>query len=443
MSTNQEKRPNRFLLYGFIALVTIAAIAIAFYTIPQYLTPKNLKLLFDADGTELSGFIILLVILSVSNSYPLPNKHKDDEFNISTIIIYSAILYREVGIAVLLVLLSSLFTFTRRDDKRISHIFNTPIYKTLFNVSSIIVALYLGWLCFHATYPFQPQVQGKLMLPQVLLPSLIYLLVFLLVNSLIPATLFSILSGKPFIQLFLYGVTTMMPTLLMLAPLGFLLAFFFLTNPYIALLFFIPLMFARYAFKLYLDSREKYMKTISTLTTAIEAKDQYTEGHSRRVGEYAVEIATFMGIKGTRIENIKVAAVLHDIGKIGIEDEILRKPGKLSPEEWDRIRQHPSIGVHILEEVEMPQSVKDMIEYHHLHYDHSGYPPKSGDREIPMEVHIITLADAYDAMTSDRPYRRALSEEIALQNIVDGRGSQFHPDVVDAFLKMKATATKH
>ena len=204
-----------------------------------------------------------------------------------------------------------------------------------------------------------------------------------------------------------------------------------------ALLFFVPLLFARYAFKLYLDSKEQYLRTISTLTAAIEAKDEYTEGHSKRVAEYAVEIAHAMGLRSARIENIKVASVLHDIGKIGIDDKILRKPSKLTKAEWSKIEEHPTIGIKILEEVTMPEAVKEMIHYHHVRYDRKGYPEIGNSTRIPLEVHIISLADAFDAMTSDRPYREALTEEMAMEIIVQERGKQFHPDVVDVFLKMK------
>lgn len=441
MSAAKENRTSAVLLNLMIMMLAIMAALIAYRYVPDYLV-----VLVKNENDDVVGFIILLIVLSFSRSMPLPTSRKDEEFNIAPIIIYTALIYKGIGATVLLMIISSFFTFVRHEDGRIHHAFNTPLSKTVFNCASVIVPLYFGWLCYASAYhDFRTVLPPNvvLQLPDILLPSVVYLLVFLLINSLCMAALFRLLHHAPFFHNLRYGFFSMLPTMMMLAPLGFLLAYFFVVSAYIALLFFIPLLFARFAFKLYLDSREQYMKTISTLTTAIEAKDEYTEGHSRRVGEYAVEIATFMGIKGPRIENIKVAAVLHDIGKIGIEDKILRKPGKLTPEEWDRIRQHPSIGVHILAEVEMPQTVRDMIEYHHLHYDNSGYPPKRGDREIPMEVHIITLADAYDAMTSDRPYRRALPEEVALQNIMEGKGTQFHPDVVDAFLRMKATAVKH
>ena len=120
-----------------------------------------------------------------------------------------------------------------------------------------------------------------------------------------------------------------------------------------------PLLLARYSFKLYLESKEQYYKIIQTLTAVIEAKDEYTEGHSRRVAYYVEKIAERMRLSPNRIESLKVAALLHDIGKIGIEDSILQKPGKLTNSEWEKIRQHPRIGIRILDEVAFPTVIKD------------------------------------------------------------------------------------
>jgi len=197
-----------------------------------------------------------------------------------------------------------------------------------------------------------------------------------------------------------------------------------------------PLLLARYSFKLYLDSKEQYYNIIKTLTAAIEAKDKYTEGHSRRVEYYSELIAQKMKIPPNRIESIKVAALLHDIGKIGIEDYILRKPGKLTEEEWEKIRQHPRIGMKILEEVSFPDAVKNAILHHHEKYNGEGYPDNLKAEENSIDAYILAAADAYDAMTSDRPYRKALSREAAIDILKKERGNQFHPKVADILVSI-------
>ena len=424
---------NSYLKTAFIGIISIISILIAYYLILDYVKTSNF--LVD-DFHEIRDLIVLLLIMSLCRSLPLPTRMSPAGFDISTISIFSVFLIKGPGATMLLIILSSFFTFVKWDSKKVSHIFNTELSKTLYNNASRVIPVFFGWLAYRVLYhQTEPMV-----LPDSLLPSIVFLLIFLLVNSIMLAALFRVIARMPFFKTCVNGFMSMFPTLMALAPIGFFLSLFMNSGSYgsyTALLFFIPMLFARYAFKLYLDSKEQYIKTIITLTAAIEAKDKYTEGHSKRVEEYAVQIAQQMKMQGNRIDNIKVAAVLHDIGKIGIDDEILRKPSKLNDEEWSRIMQHPSIGIRILEEVEMPQAVRDMIQYHHVRYDLKGYPLSDKYKEIPMEVHIISLADAYDAMTSNRPYRPALAEEVALQNILDGKGTQFHPAVVDAFFKMK------
>lgn len=274
---------------------------------------------------------------------------------------------------------------------------------------------------------------------QILLPSLGFLLPAFFLNATILMGLFSIMKRLRFPPMLGSIVRGLLPNLLSTAPMGYFLARFMdMGEGYegyaMASLFILPLLFARYAFKLYLDSKEQFYKTIRTLTAAIEARDKYTEGHSRRVEMYSEVLANELKIHPTLIEDIKVAALLHDIGKIGIEDRILRKPGKLDPEEMDQIRAHPTIGLYILEDVDMNRNIKDTILYHHVFFNGKGYPAVGADKQVPLSAYIVALADAYDAMTSDRPYRSAIPREKAIEIIRENRGSQFHPVVVDAFL---------
>jgi len=199
------------------------------------------------------------------------------------------------------------------------------------------------------------------------------------------------------------------------------------------LLFYGPLLLARYSFKLYLDMRNIYFETIKALSNAIDAKDHYTNGHSHRVAHYSEVIARKMGLTGKSIDIIKTAAILHDIGKIGIEDHILNKPSHLTDNEFYLIKQHPSIGAKILEDVDFLGEVSRIIKSHHERYDGKGYPNGLKEGEIPIEASILAVADAFDAMTSNRPYRKAMTFNAAI-NIIDGEsGKQFNPIVVKTF----------
>lgn len=176
---------------------------------------------------------------------------------------------------------------------------------------------------------------------------------------------------------------------------------------------------------------------IRTITNALDARDVYTAGHSFRVSEYSCAIASALGMQEDEIALLRVGALVHDVGKIGVPDHILRKAGPLLPEEFAVIMRHPAIGRKILEDVEGFQQYLDIVELHHENHDGSGYPRGLRGDEIPLEARIVHVADAYDAMTSDRPYRRGMSHEDAIRQIRGHSGTQFDPNVAAAFLSLE------
>jgi putative nucleotidyltransferase with HDIG domain len=179
-------------------------------------------------------------------------------------------------------------------------------------------------------------------------------------------------------------------------------------------------------------TKRAYLSTITSLARTIEAKDPYTGGHTERVAEYALMLARELDFHDEDLHSIEVGAVIHDIGKIGIPDRILLKPGRLDTHEFEEMRRHPEISSYILDELELPPIVRDMARNHHERFDGKGYPDGLKGKSIPLAARILTVADAFDAMTSDRPYRRALSQEVAAAEIRRNAGSQFCPDVVAA-----------
>jgi putative nucleotidyltransferase with HDIG domain len=186
------------------------------------------------------------------------------------------------------------------------------------------------------------------------------------------------------------------------------------------------------------ELRTAYVQTIRTLTEAIDAKDAYTRGHSERVGIYASKVAREMGQPKELIERVYIAGLLHDVGKIGISDAVIRKPEPLSREEYEEIKRHPEIGARILEPVDFLRDVAPCVRHHHEWYDGSdrGYPDRLlGDR-IPLPSRIILVSDTAEAMTSDRPYRKALGIDRVVSEISKYSGSQFDPAVVQAFLRL-------
>ncbi|MEO0215941.1 MAG: HD domain-containing phosphohydrolase [candidate division WOR-3 bacterium] len=188
--------------------------------------------------------------------------------------------------------------------------------------------------------------------------------------------------------------------------------------------------------RLYNSLKQSYLDSIKTLVSAIEAKDHYTYGHSERVRKYALQIARELKLSPQQIEELNYAGYLHDIGKIGINDRILTKPESLTPSEYEVIKKHPSIGHNILRSAHHLAGASQIIKYEHERYDGTGYPNGLKDGEIPIGARIIAVADAYDAMTTDRPYRQALSKKEAIKRLKENMGTQFDPKVVRAFLKI-------
>jgi putative nucleotidyltransferase with HDIG domain len=176
------------------------------------------------------------------------------------------------------------------------------------------------------------------------------------------------------------------------------------------------------------------VQTVSSFILAIEAKDRYTQGHSKRVAEYSGLMAEKLGLSQEDKANLIYAAQLHDIGKIGISEQLLNKPGRLNMVEYETIKTHPSKGVKILEPLDFLGHLLPVVESHHEWFDGSGYPKGLAREKIPFLARIIAVCDTFDAMTSDRSYRKPLSLKIAVQEIKDGSGTQFDPQVVSAFI---------
>ncbi len=192
----------------------------------------------------------------------------------------------------------------------------------------------------------------------------------------------------------------------------------------------------------HLRLKESFIGTLKALTAAIEAKDSYTDGHVQRTSMYAELVAKEMQLPDDLIETVKYASILHDIGKIGIPETILQKPGKLVTDEKKIMQKHPEIGVNIIKDIEFLKNTIPAIMHHQERYDgntkaeYPGYPNGLKGDEIPISAQIIAVVDAYDAMTSDRPYRKALSHEEAIEILTREKGKQFHPVVVEAMLRV-------
>jgi len=186
--------------------------------------------------------------------------------------------------------------------------------------------------------------------------------------------------------------------------------------------------------RLYESLEQASLDAIQALAKAVEAKDPYTHGHSERVAAYSTRLAAAIGLSEKQQLNLKLACMIHDIGKIGVTERILHKPARLDHEEQTAIKHHSVIGETIIRPLKGLGEIARMIRSHHERYDGFGYPDRLRGEEIPLEARIMAIADSYDAMTTTRPYRVPLPEETVIRELVDNRGRQFDPFLVDSFL---------
>ncbi len=186
---------------------------------------------------------------------------------------------------------------------------------------------------------------------------------------------------------------------------------------------------------LYADANELFLDVIQALVASIDAKDPYTEGHSRRVSEFSVAIAQELGLPPEFIHQVRIGSLLHDVGKIGVPDNILKKPGRLTEDEFARMKEHPAIGGAIMRQVRLLEGVLPAIEEHHERLDGRGYPHGLTDEQISLLGRIVAVADVFDALTSDRPYREGLSAEEALAYLHEHMGGHFSPACVQALTR--------
>lgn len=415
MINNKQNKKTIIKLYTYISALTLASILLVFYMAKEY-TISDYVLL-----------VIFSILSAIAETFliPLP---KVGAVSVSFALSYSAILLTDPLTAAIITAFGVTFRFPYVNGKGRVHIFNNPIYKTLFNISqSLINAGIAGIVYFILNNKYS---MGFVFYNP--FAASVSLIVYLLFNTLFMALLMSILLNEKIFFIWKTNFFSMMINVVLVSLLGIVIAFSY--DSYGAggiLLFFIPLMFARYTFKLYLDMRKNYFETLNVLVRAIEASDPYTSGHSLRVSAYAEAIAKQVGLPQGKIDLIKSAALMHDIGKIGIDKNILNKTGKLENDEFEKIKSHPEIGATIISDLSYLTNISDIIRHHHERDDGRGYPDGLCHENIPLETSILTIADSFDAMTTNRPYRSSLSLESALQEIIDNAGTQFNPDIVD------------
>jgi len=310
-----------------------------------------------------------------------------------------------------------------------------PWYGTLFNHSSVVASVVVGGI----VYELVRSASDTAPLPMAEVISFLGLLLgsgaYYAANGALAVLAVSARTGTPLSTVWAQDLGAIALNLVGLAPLSWLMAkSFTLPNGvgwWATALFGIPLFTTHLATRRYVETRELFEQTIGALANAVDARDRYTRGHSNRVSRISEAMCRVMGLPEAQIEIIKWAGLLHDVGKIGIRDDILLKEGPLDREERILMNQHPTIGAEIVAPARQLHNEAPLIKTHHEWFNGSGYPDGVEALDIPLGARILGVADAYEAMTSARPYRKqALSHEIAIGELRKYSGIQFDPEIV-------------
>ncbi len=371
----------------------------------------------------ITGFVFFAVLAAITDSLPV-SLPRGGRVTVTVAVAYASIVLFGPMVSVCIMIFANLIS---------ELLSKSQLYKFAFNCAQFVLATGSAGLVFQHLGGENYAVSFNNLIPYIGAA-----VCYIAVNAIAFSIAFSLVNGVSIHVVWLSHIRWAIPNMLLLAPLGLLMAkLYTYTGPMGVILFFAPLLLARYIFKSYMDTREVYSNTLEALAGALDAKDRYTRGHSDRVANYAVELARQMKLREDQVEAIHHMAFLHDIGKIGISDELLTRVGRLADSEFDKIKLHPVIGEHILKDLNYLGSFTHFVRSHHEKYDGSGYPDGLKGKAIPLGARIITLADSFDAMTSDRSYRSKMTPEEALEEVRRCSGTHFDPELVEAFLALR------
>ncbi len=401
-----------FRLKALLTSIILIGTVIIFFSIMEVVAAFTFSIIF----------FVILVFFSEELSVPLPREGSgyvsvSYALDLASIIIFGPL----IG-----AFIASLGTVSTKQWK-------LPWYVIAFNFFQIAVVAFLAGITFEAT----GGTFGYIYIPDEIIPLICASAIYFLLNTILVTLAIAFNNDQSIWDVWSVNFRWAVPNYVTLAPLGILIVFVYQEIGILGLiLLFLPLLVARQSFSMYMKMREAYLSTIKTLSQTLEAKDQYTSGHSIRVAELAKEMGKNLNLRADKLETIEYIAILHDIGKIGVPEQILNKPASLNTQEFEKIKDHPVLGQKIIEDVEFLSAYSSVIRHHHERYDGRGYPDGLKGEEIPMEARIIAVADTFDAMTTKRSYREAIDKIATLREIELQKSKQFDPQVVEALKKV-------
>lgn len=304
--------------------------------------------------------------------------------------------------------------------------------KAVFNMAMLALSAGVSGLVYYAI-PYHDRFDGL----HFLLPLLAAIISYSIINHLLITVVMSLDAKVPAPEVYRNNFSWVHLRSLLDAPFAAMVILLYQQADVGALFLYLFPVYVLYKNdKLFQEMKEAHINSIAALTTALEADEEYTHGHSYRVSKYALKIGRAMRLPLRELELLEYGGLLHDIGKIAVTNDIVRKPGRLTEDEFATLAKHPTIGADIVQQIRFLRDVADVVRHHHERPDGKGYPDGLKDGQISVGSQILNVCDAFDAMTSDRPYRKALTVGQALEELVQNKGTQFPPRVVETVLDL-------
>ncbi len=407
----EEGRKVGLLFYVFLVFLTGAASLV--YILFKY---RNISLL----GVVLFG---LLIFTSDNLSAPLP---KTGSVSVNFGLSLASLIIFGPATAVIVTIISILNI--KELVKRV------PYYKHFFNAGQYLLSFSVIAVLFEMFYN---RSQANFFYAKNIWIILLATYIFFVFNTTLTAGAISLSSGTNIVNVWIFNFAWLIPFQFFLSAMAIAIAFLYVRySPFTLIFTSLPLIIAQYTYLLRLKERRTILNSIMQIVKIIEAKDVYTAGHSMRVADYSESIARGMRLNEYDIEIVRNLASLHDIGKIQIDLAILNKATKLNDKDWAEMRKHPVISYEVVRHIDFLKDKATSILYHHERIDGKGYPFGKKEEDIPLFARILCVADSYDAMTSNRPYRQALNYEQSLEELEKNKGLQFDAKVCDVMIEI-------
>lgn len=389
-------------------------------------------LLFSVRSIKIESIpemVFWTVIFVAADFRPLIRLRSGDQFNVLTmsfIVLLAIIIIFGTGQALWIVIIGTLIT---------ELISKKPFKKVLFNTGQLSLSLLGAGALFHL---LKMSPDSKILDIVTDMPALLLAVTaYFILNTFFVSAVISLTSGVMLFDILFLDIKTLVSYFYMSVPISAAIAMLYdPIRPYIILIMVPTIFMIDQAHRRYYSLQQEAQNTLKVLADIIDERDKYTFSHSVHVAEYAKRIAQHLNLHTNKISIIETAGQVHDLGKIGIEDNILRKESKLDSAEYSKIKQHPEIGYRLLKNLKPYKKGAEYVLYHHERFDGKGYPHGISGKSIPLGARILAVADSYDAMTTDRPYRKALSKSVAVAELQRCAGTQFDPDIVKAFIEV-------